>query len=361
LFETIAQGSRSSDESADSADVAAATLPASRTVAAPIASPPTGAAAGGKRILVVVYSQTGQLTAIAEQIIAPLLADTALRVHVETLRPLREHPFPWPFFRFLDAFPESAHLVPERLQPLTLAADAEFDLILLFYQVWFLAPSQPVVAFLDTPAARRILAGRPVVTIVACRNMWLQAHLRMRTLLAGIGARQLDNVVLTDRAPTMATLLTTPLWLLTGRKKPLPGLPAAGVAAEEIKRCVRFGRALRDALQAGLEHRDAPLLAGLRAVEAQPQLLFSERAGSRSFHLWGKLLRRAGPPGAAQRQPLLVLYLLFLVCIIVTVVPVSLAVQALLRPLLRQRLAALKAEFERPSGSASDRLPRYDF
>ncbi|HEY9097770.1 MAG TPA: dialkylresorcinol condensing enzyme [Thiobacillus sp.] len=314
-----------------------------------------------KNVLVILYSQTGQLSAIAEQTLAPLRADDRISVHIEILKPVREHPFPWPFLRFLDTFPESAHLVPEQLHPLSVNEATRFDLILVFYQVWFLAPSRPVVAFLDTPIARRVLRGKPVVTIIACRNMWMQAHIRMRKLLTQIGARHLDNVVLTDRASTLATLLTTPLWLLTGRKTPVPGLPTAGVTPAEIKRSIRFGRALRDALHAGHEQGDAPLLCGLSAVEAQPQLMISERAGSRSFYWWGKLLRLAGPPGAWPRKPLLVFYVTFLLGMIVTVVPISLALQSLLRPLFKQRLFALKAEFEQPSGSGTERLPQYDY
>ena len=314
-----------------------------------------------KNILAIVYSQTGQLSRIAQQILAPLQADPHINVHIETLRPVREHPYPWPFFRFLDTFPESAHMVPEQLHPLSLAEESRYDLVLLFYQVWFLAPSRPVVAFLHTSAARRVLAGAPVVTIIGCRNMWMQAHVRMGQLLARIGARHLDNVVLTDRAPTLATLLTTPLWLLTGRKTPVRGLPPAGVSENDIQRSIRFGRALRDALAADLEQHDAPLLSGLAAVEAQSQLMVSERAGTRSFYLWGKLLRAAGPPGAWQRKPLLVFYVIFLLAIIVTVVPISLTLQTLLRPLIKRRLAALKAEFERPSGSGTERMAQYDY
>jgi len=321
----------------------------------PVASLPN------KNVLVILYSQTGQLSAIAERTLAPLLADASISVHLEILKPVREHPFPWPFFRFLDTFPESAHLVPEQLHPLGVDEATQFDLVLIFYQVWFLAPSRPVIAFLDTPIARRVLRGKPVVTIVACRNMWMQAHTRMCRLLSQIGARHLDNVVLTDRAPTLATLLTTPLWLLTGRKTPVPGLPTAGVTPAEIKRSIRFGRALRDALHAGREQGAAPLLSGLAAVEAQPQLMVSERAGSRSFYLWGKLLRLAGPPGAWPRKPLLVFYIIFLLGMIVAVVPLSLAVQSLLRPLFKQRLTALKTEFEHPSGSGTERLKQYDY
>ena len=101
-----------------------------------------------KRVLVIHYSQTGQLGSVAEQIVAPLRADPGISVHVETLRPLADFPFPWPFLAFFDAFPESAHMKPPPLAPLSLTGDEDFDLVILPYQVWFLAPSQPVVAFL---------------------------------------------------------------------------------------------------------------------------------------------------------------------------------------------------------------------
>ncbi|MDP1634553.1 MAG: dialkylresorcinol condensing enzyme, partial [Gallionellaceae bacterium] len=65
-----------------------------------------------KHVLVLNYSQTGQLGEITRRIVAPLQQDARITVHVETLRPLKPFPFPWGFFSFLDAFPESAHMVP---------------------------------------------------------------------------------------------------------------------------------------------------------------------------------------------------------------------------------------------------------
>jgi len=333
----------------------------SRSSLLPSKMPPSQSRPTVKKVLALVYSQTGQLFSIADRILEPLRNDDGVRVHVETLRPQRRYPFPWPFFRFLDTFPESSHLIPSELEPLTIADGDEFDLVIIFYQVWFLAPSRPIVAFLHHPRARDLLEGKPVVTVIACRNMWMNAHLRMTELLQKLGAHPTDNVVLTDKAPTLVTLLTTPLWLLTGRKRPIHGLPPAGVPITEIARSVRFGRALRDALHSDLERHGTPMLLGLKAVEAQPELLVSERAGARSFYLWGKLLRMAGPPGAWQRLPLLGLYLLFLIVIIITVVPVSLALQALLRPWLKPRLAAIKQAFEQPSGSGDERITNYDF
>lgn len=103
-----------------------------------------------------------------------------------------------------------------------------------------------------------------------------------------------------------------------------------------------------------------PLLAGLGAVQADARLHVSEKAGTRSFYLWGLLLMAAGRPGAWKRKPLLALYVVFLCALIVTVVPVSLALLSLLRPSLKTRQTKMTAQFERPSGSATDRCHLYD-
>lgn len=313
-----------------------------------------------KRVLVLQYSQSGQLTTVAEQIIAPLRAAADIAVHVEVLRPQPPYPFPWSFFRFFDAFPESALLQPPALAPLSLTGDEDFDLVILPYQVWFLAPSLPITAFLKHPLAARLLRGRPVVTVIACRNMWMLAQEKTKALLMACGARLIDNVVLTDPGPTLATFITTPRWLLTGRKNAFWGLPAAGLSPPQIGATRRFGLALCAALRSDAEKGSAPLLTGLGAVRADPRLYISEKAGTRSFFLWGRLLRAAGGPGSWQRLPLLALYVAFLVVLIVTVVPASLALQAVLRPLLGGWLTRIRHQFELPSGSATNRLTLYE-
>lgn len=312
-----------------------------------------------KRILVVAYSQTGQLTEITQAILAPLREDPACEIHIEQLRPKQPFPFPWSFWTFLDAFPESALLRPSPLAPLTLSGDEDFDLVILPYQVWFLAPSQPVTAFLQHPVAQRLLRGKPVVTVIGCRNMWMLAQEKMKSMLHNVGARLLDNVALVDPSPTMVTLLTTPLWLLTGKKQPIRSLPPAGVDDSAIRAARRFGSALRDALATGRERTEGPLLDGLQAAVVDPHLMVSERAATRSFAIWGRLVCAAGEPGEMRRKPVLMLYVIFLITLILTVVPLSLCVQSLLRPLMRRRFAAIKARFEQPSGCGNERMKDY--
>ncbi len=287
-----------------------------------------------KRVLLVHFSQTGQLSRAARTLAAPLAQAADIELVEEVLRPCRPYPFPWPFWRFLDAMPESVLLEAPALEPLTVSADQRFDLVILAYQVWFLAPAAPMTAFLRSEAARRLLRGRPVVTVIACRNMWLSAQETMKRLIGEAGGELRDNVVFTDRGSALASFVTTPRWLLTGRRDAFWGLPAAGVAEEDIAGGERFGRALLAALRADRERDPAPMLAGMDAARVDRRLVFSERAGQRAFKAWSRVIRLGGGPGAVGRLPFLALFCVYLVTMILVVVPPSMLLQRLLRPLL---------------------------
>jgi len=303
-----------------------------------------------KRVLLVHFSQTGQLTRLARRLSSPLAGAGDVELVEEVLRPRRPYPFPWPAWRFLDVMPETVLLEPPVLEPFAVGADEHFDLVVLAYQVWYLAPSGPMTAFLKSEPGRRLLRGRPVVTVIACRNMWLLAQESVKQLVQEAGGRLLDNVVFTDQGGTLATFVTTPRWLLTGRRNSFWGLPAAGVAEEETANAARFGLALLDALRAGRECKDAPMLAGLGAARVDPKLIFSERAARRAFSAWSRLIRLGGAPGSIARVPMLALFSICLVAMILTVVPTSLLVQRITRPLFAARLRSLQAYYELPSG-----------
>lgn len=310
------------------------------------------------RILVLYYSQTGQLTRATQSMMAPLANRPDVEIVWQQLEPVPPFPFPWSFFRFFDTFPESVHMDPPPLKPLAFGPDARFDLVVLAYQVWFLSPSLPTTAFLKSPAAR-VLRDTPVITFIVCRNMWLSAQEKVKKLLAGLGARLIDNVVLTDQGPPWSTFVTTPLWLLTGRKDVLPGVfPPAGVSEADIVGASRFGRALADNLHL-LKSKPGPMLSGLGAVKVMRGYVSGEKVAHRSFLIWGRLLRAIGKPGNPVRRLVLVVYIAFLVTMILTVMPVSVVARALLRPFLRRQLDAEVARLEAPSGSSTERLAQY--
>ncbi len=326
-----------------------------------------------KRILVPLYSQSGQLTKIVERIVAPLQEQKGFEVTFLPIKPRDAYPFPWSFFRFLDVFPECIAGIAPPIEPLSIdglgfnnsclnkmnKAD-EFDLIILPYQVWYLSPSLPVQALLQNSFFTGIARGKPVITIIGCRNMWHLSQEKVKKSLLSMDARLLDNIVFTDRGRFFSSIITVLRWMLTGKSNAFWGLPAAGVCPLEIARSRRFGLALRDALLANQEKQNQPLLSGLEAVKSDPTLLASERAGTRSFMVWGKFVRMMGAANALARLPVLFLYVIFLFLLIITVVPVSLCLQLLLRPVLRTKLATAKEYFERPSGCGDERLKRYE-
>jgi len=310
------------------------------------------------RILVLYYSQTGQLTRAARAMLAPLAARRDIEIVWQELKPVAPYPFPWGFMQFFDTFPECVHLDPPPIRPVDFSPAEHFDLVVLAYQVWFLSPSLPVTAFLQSEAAA-VLRDAPVITLIACRNMWLSAQEKIKKLLIARAARHVDNVVLTDQGPAWATFVTTPRWVLTGKKNGFWGIfPPAGVGENDIAATARFGRALADALP-GVKSVTGPYLAGLRAVKVNPGYIAGEKIAHRSFMLWGRLLRAIGQPGNPLRRAVLVFYIVFLVTMILTVMPVSIIARALLRPLLRRRLDAEVARLEQPSGSSDERMTRY--
>lgn len=309
----------------------------------------------GKKVLVVHYgSPSGQLTDVIHNLAAPLAESTNIEYRSLVLRPREAYPFPWPILRFFDTFPEAIYLDPPELEPLDIDPSEHFDLVILGYQVWFLSPSLPTTAFLKSSEAKALLNNTPIVTVIACRDMWLLAQEQTKKMLADCHAKLIGNIALVDEAGSIGSFFATPLWMLTGQRGPRLGglIPRAGVKPEQIRASRRFGERMRHALENG-EALDNRLLRQLGAVKVNTRLLATERAARRSFLAWGALLRSLGRRGVWLRQPVVAVYILFLVALLVTVLPVSALLKTVLTPLLRRRIAAQEAYFSEPSGSTS--------
>lgn len=312
-----------------------------------------------KRILVLYYSQTGQLADAVRSMMSPLRNHPNIRIDWRDLKPVEPYPYPWSLIKFLNVFPESVLMIPPEMKPVNFDPDSHYDLVVLAYQVWFLSPSLPVTGFLKSQDAR-ILKGKPVITMIVCRNMWLSAQEKMKSLLHSVGATLIDNAVLVDQGPPWATFITTPRWLITGKREGFWSIfPPAGVSQRDISGAARFGKAILDNLD-GLETNPGkPLLAGVGAVKVNQSYIGSEKAGHRAFTLWSRLLRMAGKLGELPRRVMLFVFLIYLVFMILTFVPVGMVVRALLKPFMAARLKEQAKRFERPSGSSTEKMEQY--
>lgn len=303
-----------------------------------------------RSILLVHFSQSGQTRAVADALTAPL-RDAGHAIDELELAALEPAPWPWPFWQFLDSFPETVAQSPVTLQPWSCATS--YDLVILAYPVWFLSPAPAIASWLRSPQARQLLAKTPVVTVTTCRNMWVEAHRDVLELLRAADATPTDHLALTDPGPALATFITTPRWVLTGRREAFWGLPRAGLTEEQIQGVSRYGLRIRQALEDTQWQAGRSMLEGTDALRVDPALAGSERIGKRSFRIWGRLLRACGAPGTPLRRVVLVAYMAFLLLMIMTVVPVSLLLRRLLARLAPQRVQAAAAELERQPGATA--------
>ena len=301
-----------------------------------------------KRVLVVSYSQSGQLARLKESFLRDVRGAEGIEVDDVVLQPQRPFAFPWRFLPFFDAFPETVHLQPAPIEPPQLAHE-RYDLAVIAYSVWFLSPAQPVTAFLQSEAARRVLRDTPVITLIGCRNMWLMAQEKMKRLLAGAGARLVGNVVKIDQCGSAASFITTPLWMFTGKRQAVSWLPPAGISEAEIADAARFGRRTAEALQKD-ETLDETLLQHMGAVKINERLISGERAAQRSFAVWGRLAMAAGRVSPLLRRLVLCAYIVFLLGIILTVVPIGALLKTLLAPLRREKMRREREYYAAPSG-----------
>jgi hypothetical protein len=235
----------------------------------------------------------------------------------------------------------------------------DFDLIILAYTVWFLSPAIPISSFLQSSYAKKKFKDKPVITLIACRNMWIMAQEKVKVLLKELEATLIDNVVLIDKGSSLETFITTPRWMLTGKKDSFLGLSSAGIDEKDIMKSQRFGKALVQALEQNKEIEKKSLLQGLKAVEVDIKLIKSEKIGNKSFLIWGKLIRKIGNFGDKKRRVVVMIYLVFLILMILTVVPINMIVQTILRKLNKNSVLKEKEFYELPSGSKDFRMKEF--
>lgn len=304
------------------------------------------------------YSQTGQLNNLFENFTKPFLGNENFELIFKNIKPKKDYPFPWDFMTFMDTFPESVYMVPCELENIE-DDENDYDLIILAYSVWFLSPSIPISSFLQSSYAKKKFKDKPVITLIGCRNMWVMAQEKIKKLLDDLSATLIDNVVLVDKGNSLETFITTPRWMLTGRKDSFWGLSSAGIDENEIIKSQRFGKALVQALEQNKEKEKKSLLQGLKAVEVDIKLIKSEKIGNKSFLIWGKLIRKIGNFGDKKRRIVVMLYLVFLILMILIVVPINMIVQTILRKLNKNSILKQKEFYELPSGSKDFKMKEF--
>ncbi len=290
-----------------------------------------------KKVLVIYYTQSGQLGQIVDQFTIPF-ENAGISVEKVLVKPAQDFAFPWTADRFFDAMPESVLGIPTVLAPFSLK-ESSYDLIVFAYQPWYLSPAIPANSILYHPVFQQVLKNTPVVTVIGARNMWLQSQEKVRKGLQAAGAKLVGNIALVDRNNNSISAVTILYWMLTGKKDRLWGrFPKPGVSDEDIKGCSKFGGLVCQRLinndWAGLQ----PALINEKAVVVKSNLMFIESRAIKLFSIWANLIIKR-----KNRRAWLVVFKYYLLIALFMVAPVVLLINNLLfRPFLGKQIAKKK-------------------
>ena len=275
-----------------------------------------------KTILVLHYSQTGQLTEIVENMGSSLNSDFQIEYcRIEMEKPF---PFPWTNKSFFGVFPETFLEIPDRIKPIPQKfLDKKYDLIILGYQVWYLTPSLPINSFLNTPEAKKMLAHTPVITVIGCRNMWIMAQEKMKKKLKALEANLVGNIVLVDRHINHISVITIVEWMFTGKKERYLGMfPKPGISQKDINEAVRFGPIISNHLKENNLSELQPALLKANAVHIKPFLITTDQRANIIFDKWAKLIQSKGDVNNSKRDIWLKIFKYYLLFAIWVVAPI---------------------------------------
>ena len=248
-----------------------------------------------KKVLVITYSQSGQLEEIVANVLKPLAGK--VQVFHKKLSPVPDFPFPWTDVSFWDAMPESVRMIPSKIKPLSIDPDEDFDLVILGYPIWFLSPPIPLTTFLKSPEAKKILNGKPVLTIIGSRNMWVGAQEDIKKMIAENGGILKGNISLRDKHNNLSSVVTIIYWMISGKKDRYLGIfPKPGISDKDIAEAERFGKPVLQSVESGNFDMLHEELLRLKAVELIPNIVSIEKKGKRLFKIWSAFILKKGGP-----------------------------------------------------------------
>ena len=281
-----------------------------------------------KEVLIIYYSQTGQLLQILKNIASTISGENVKISYCEIV-PKKKFPFPWKEEEFYGAFPETFLQIPTPLEPISAEilqtrlpdGQEKYDLVILGFTTWYLTPSIPINSFLKSAEAKTLLASTPVVTVSASRNMWIMAQEKVKKLLVANHAKLVGNIALVDRNLNHISVITIVHWLMGGKKTKMWGIfPKPGVSDTDIENASRFGKPIKQALLQNEYSNLQQNLLKIGAVKIDPSLIATDIRGNVVFTKWANhLIKKQGE----ERKKWLVYfkyYLLFAIWLIAPIV-----------------------------------------
>ena len=293
-----------------------------------------------KKIAVIYYSQSGRTKQVIQR-----LADNRGGLddkvsfsffQIESKKPFA---FPWSFSSFFEVFPESVLKTPIELIPLR--GEDTYDLILFVYPVWYLSPALPVSSFLQSPEGKEFIKKTPIITIITCRDMWIQAQQEVKPAIETLGSKVAANVVLRDDYNSFQSLVTTLYWFLKGKnQKPFGIFPSPMLKEHQLKKVDLIKTLICDKLQENKVEDLKKIFIEKKIVIIEDYKIFLETRVKKIFTLWAHFVQNSSSP--QKRKLRLRFFQLYLISAIVILMPLSLTLFSLLHPFMKEKLGRIR-------------------
>jgi hypothetical protein len=256
-----------------------------------------------KKVLVVYFTQTGQAKQALDATLKPFEENKNYQLDYLLVKPKKTFPYPWSYTEFFDIFPEAVHGVPCELEKMVVDITVNYDLVVIAYQPWFLSICIPISSFLQSPEGKQLLANKPVITIINCRNMWLGAQEKMKKRLLDIKANLVGNITFVDRSSNLVSLVTVLAFVLKGTKENFMGMfPKYGVTENDLNHAPVFGKIIMDSFENNQVQDIQTQLTQKGALDIRGNLLLMEGRGRALFPLYANYISKKGTQGSEQRR-----------------------------------------------------------
>ncbi|MCD7931068.1 MAG: hypothetical protein LUH15_06725 [Tannerellaceae bacterium] len=189
-----------------------------------------------RNVLVIYYSQTGQLEEIVQNLTQSFQKDYSL-TYVKVA--CDQFKFPLTFRSFFEVFPESMLQIPCKF--LADIPPKEYDIIVLGFQPWFVNLSIPINSLLADAGFQALVKGKQVILVQDSRNTWRNSLHQAKTRIEEAGGTVCSSFTFRDVNKNLASLFSLFGWLFKGNKQYFKRLPVAGINPTHINQAKVLG------------------------------------------------------------------------------------------------------------------------